>query len=140
MKNGILILLVLLSPLFGLCQLINVKVYNIQNFEHPLMKTDDAILLNKVTYLKAGNTDATFLFDLKENRFQRSVEGINEIYPIKKVKIMGDITEIDVDYGNGKIVNYLIKDDTEKIMFCRWVKDNKIRGWCDKNIEMKKEN
>jgi hypothetical protein len=121
-------------------QVISVQVKNIQNFEHPMMKTDDAILLDKVTYLGAGNVDVRFIFDLNEKKFSRLNEGKTDSLPIKSFKFIGDITEINVEYNKDLLVNYTISELNDKMMYCRWINEGKIRGWCDKNIEIKKEN
>lgn len=104
------------------------------------MKTDDAILLDKVTYLGAGNVDVRFIFDLNEKKFSRFNEGKTDSLPIKSFKFIGDITEINVEYNKDLLVNYTISELNDKMMYCRWINEGKIRGWCDKNIEIKKEN
>lgn len=140
MKKVITILFIIMFPTLIFGQTITVKVDNVQNFEHPLMKTDDAILLDKITYLNAGNTNVYFIFDFQQKKLERIIDGIKESLPIKNIRFIGEMVDIDVDYGNNKIVNYFIKDENEKIMLCRWIKDNKIKGWCDNNVEIKKEN
>lgn len=140
MKKVITILFIIMFPTLIFGQTITVKVDNVQNFEHPLMKTDDAILLDKITYLNAGNTNVYFIFDFQQKKLERIIDGIKESLPIKNIRFIGEMVDIDVDYGNNKIVNFFIKDENEKIMLCRWIKDNKIKGWCDNNVEIKKEN
>lgn len=140
MKKVITILFIIMFPTLIFGQTITVKVDNVQNFEHPLMKTDDAILLDKITYLNAGNTNVYFIFDFQQKKLERTIDGIKESLPIKNIRFIGEMVDIDVDYGNNKIVNFFIKDENEKIMLCRWIKDNKIKGWCDNNVEIKKEN
>jgi len=140
MKTIFFPICLLFLSLSSYSQVISVQVKNIQNFEHPMMKTDDAILLDKVTYLGAGNVDVRFIFDLNEKKFSRFNEGKTDSLPIKSFKFIGDITEINVEYNKDLLVNYTISELNDKMMYCRWINEGKIRGWCDKNIEIKKEN
>lgn len=114
---------------------LNVK--NIQNFEHPFMKTNDAIKENKIKYIDAGTTDSKHVFDLTQMTLYRNAGGILGNFEIVRKYNDESIFNVMVKFTNGQIANFIYQKESTGLytLYCRWVEKDKITGWFDSTLK-----
>jgi signal peptidase I len=109
-----------------------------QEFEHPIMSTNDAIKTNKIIYGESGIMDLDkYIIDLDKNKVTRiTPKGeIREFDIIKKEKdqtIFNILVKYrgkpDVQYVDVNLI-YQKENDNKNTLICRWIKDGKVYGW-----------
>ena len=68
-------------------------------------------------------------------------QGKTETYPIREIRRNSGVLEVDVLYSKTLLVNYFISkiENTDiDIILCRWIENDKVFGWADKDIKIKK--
>lgn len=139
MKKVIFLLLILTSSITnGQKYVINVD--RGQNFYHDSSySTIDAILLNKVNYLTSGQSNLIFTFDFDNMVFTRQ---FNDETPITKKmtknSYSNNFIDVLVDYSDGVRSYVVFKNDINYLFVSRIYEGNKITGWFDNNVEIKK--
>lgn len=139
MKHLLALSLLLLSLITN-AQKFTIYVDNGQQFEHDsTLSTTDAILLNKITYLTAGSTQLTYTFDFENMVMIREFKG-HEPTVKKMEKNYKSKNPIDVFvYYEDGVRNYTLLEISSKFVFIsRTYESDKITGWFDKDVEMKK--
>lgn len=143
MKKIIFILTSLLS-LNLYAQKTSLFISEVQNFEHPLMLTNDAIKQDKVTYTQYGKTDVTLFVDFDSKQLIRTINQFTDTLPIISIEKKEKNYDFNVFYNNKTVVNYVITESDystdKKRVICRWIEDDIIKGWDSRNSEIKKEN
>ena len=139
MKKVIFLLLILTSLITnGQKYVINVD--RGQNFYHDSSySTIDAILLNKVNYLTSGHSNLIFTFDFDNMVFTRQ---FNDETPITKKmtknSYSNNFIDVLVDYSDGVRSYVVFKNDSNYLFVSRTYEGNKITGWFDDTVEIKK--
>lgn len=118
-------------------QVYELSVKNIQNFEHPIMKTNDAIRQNKIVYIDAGTTNSSHIFDLDKMKLFRNANGITGEFDIIEKSFDKCIFSATVKFTNGQFANYTYQKESEKnfTLYCRWLEGDKISGWFDTTLK-----
>jgi len=132
----ILLLVLITNNIFS--QSYTIKVTEVQNFNHELMNTLTAVKENKIEYKENGITNSTYSFDLTDRKLVRNMDGIKGDFEIVKIYKTEHYFDVDVKFTNGIVANYMLCDvlDTKnKTLICRWVSDNKIKGWFDVDVK-----
>jgi len=142
MKKISVLVVFLLSSVLSFSQVFNIKLGVIQNFEHPQMLTNQAILEKKVTYLDKGYVNSTYSFDLTKKILLRNRNGEIGEFPIVRTHNSGGLFDVDVLFSNGQVANFTLTqvDETDdKMLVCRWIENNSIviKGWYDKKVDVK---
>ena len=141
MKNLFIVLLLILSNVVS-AQKVEVSLSQFQSFYHEKnVETNVAIKENSVTYTEAYYTDTKLIFDLDKKTLTKMSQGKTETYPIREIRRNSDVLEVDVLYSKTLLVNYFISkiENTDKdIILCRWIENDKVFGWADKDIKIKK--
>jgi hypothetical protein len=143
MKKVLFSILFTISSLYGNSQKYVVEVSSIQNFEHPLMLTNDAIQMDSIVYSSSGNTGkSTYIFDLKNKKLHRNMNGLIGTFDILIIGKNNGIFHVQVFFPDTNIKAYYTLTEVNsknKMLVCRWTTDNKIVGWFDNNVKIKKE-
>jgi hypothetical protein len=102
-----------------------------QQFEHDIMTTNQAIFENKILYTVCGTTKSSYVFDLKNMRLYRDMDGVKDEFEI--VNILDDRTlfSVYVKFSDEQYAYYIYQDEDDgtRTLFCRWIENNKISGW-----------
>lgn len=142
MKNTIVTLLLTLFLTNSFSQTLEVSLSHFQSFYHSKdLETNEAIKEQSITYTESYYTDAKLDFDLTKKIFVMKSATQKDTFNIREVRRNSDVVEVDVIYPNNLLVNYFIsKIPSEKrnVILCRWVEGDKIVGWADKFIKVKK--
>ena len=143
MKKLILLLSVFFS-LSSFAQKYVVTIDTVQKFQHDTsLSITTAINLNKVSYLSSSTTDLKYTFDLDNMLMYRQYksETINLLKIIKVVNTPNNLMEVYVLFDDG-IKNYLITRNLEMtnkyVFMSREQEEDKIVGWFDPTVEIKK--
>lgn len=141
MKNLFLFILLVSSKLV-FAQKVEVTLSQFQSFYHDKnVETNLAIKENSINYTEAFYTDTKLIFDLEKKILVKVVDSKVETYPIREIRRNSDVLEVDVLYSPTLLVNYFvskIENSHQDIILCRWVEKDKIFGWADINIKIKK--
>lgn len=133
------VLLLCSTLLFG--QRVEVSLSHFQSFYHDKnVETNYAVKTNKISYTDAYYTDDRLIFDLDNKVLIQIKKDVSDTLKIREVRRNSDVMEVDVIYPNPLLVNYFLSTTTDNtpIILCRWVKDDKIVGWADKYIKVKR--
>lgn len=140
MKKLFTVGMVLISFLsYGQTYTINVDFG--QQFDHDSSySTNDAIKNNKINYLNSGSTNLTFVFDFDKMTASRQFNGedavVNKI--IVNTSDKTNIVNVFVKYDDG-IRNYTVfKNENEYFFVSRTYEENKLTGWFDNSVKIKK--
>jgi hypothetical protein len=102
------------------------------------MNTLTAVKENKIEYKENGITNSTYDFNLTDRKLVRNMDGIKGDFEIVKIYKTEHYFDVDVKFTNGIVANYMlcnVLDTKNKTLICRWVSDNKIKGWFDVDVK-----
>jgi len=135
--------MLVLSTIYSQSQKMTFYVNEIQNFEHPIMTTNEAIIKDKVTYLIYGSTNLSLTIDTNKKMLVRRINNLIDTLPIVKFEKNSEKCDFNVLYKK-KLFNYVILSDKSNLemrrIVCRWIEDDKVKGWDSKESKIKKEN
>jgi hypothetical protein len=130
--------------MFGFSQTYQVYIDTVQNFKHDSsLTTSEAILLNRITYLNGSTNNLEIIFDLDKNIMTWKIQDgkIHQLEIIKRVPTPENLMEVYVKYNTG-VLNYVLtqnKDIYENyVLMCREIDGDKVVGWFDPTIKIKK--
>jgi len=108
-----------------------VKIKWAQQFEHDIMTTNQAIFENKIVYTVYGTTKSRYIFDLKNMRLYRNMDGTKDEFEIVKILEDRTLCSVYVKFSDEQYAYYIYQDEDDgtRTLFCRWVENNKISGW-----------
>lgn len=143
MKN-LLLSLILGLPFVGLSQSFIINVDTVQNFTHDTSYSiTQSVSLNKINYTKAQTTNLNFTFDFKSKtvtwQYGNGQIDVNNILKVNSLETNG--FDVWVEYGDGYVNYLLIKNNDSKndyVFLRRKFEDDKIVGWFDPTIKLKK--
>ena len=135
--------MLVLSTIYSQSQEMIFYVNEIQNFEHPIMTTNEALIKDQVTYLTYGSTNLLLTIDPNKKMLVRKINNQIDTLTITMFEKTVEKYNFNVLYQNQRF-NYVILLDKNNFdisrIVCRWVEDNKVRGWDSKESKLKKEN
>ena len=121
-----------------------IYVDTVQQFEHdPKYTINQAIGLEKIKYTSSSTTQLKYVFDLDSLTMTRQyrTDPINLLKIIKITRNPNNLMEVYVVFDDG-VRNYLLTEDKNTkngyVFVSRTIDDNKVSGWFDSNIEIKK--
>jgi len=136
-------IMLVLSTMYSRSQKMIFYVTEIQNFEHPIMTTNEAIIKDQVSYLTHGLTNLQLTVDTNKKMLIRKINNSIDTLPIIKFEKKIEKYNFNVLYQK-KMFNYVILLDNSNLeisrVICRWVEDKKVKGWDSKESQIKKEN
>jgi hypothetical protein len=142
MKKIISLLFFTLSVTLVVGQKIEVELSHFQLFSHDKnLETNYAIKNNKVSYGDAFYTNTRLIFDLKKKYMIKTCDNQSDTLLIREIRRNSDVLEVDVIFPDPLLVNYFLtttKKNKEDILVCRWIEGDKIVGWADKFIKIKR--
>lgn len=139
MKTLLLSLVFLPLTIFG--QKITFFVDEGQHFSHDsTLTTTEAFQSDAIKYLKSGKTNLTFTFDFENKIVLRQFQNLSADTCRMIANYSNSINLIDVmvEYSDG-IRNYTVYRNGASLLFMsRTYVDDKLTGWFDPVVEMKK--
>jgi hypothetical protein len=139
MKN--ILLLLLLAPLSVFSQKFTFVIDEGQHFSHDsTMTTTEAFQNDSIKYLKSGKTNLTFTFDFEMGIVTRQFQNLtpDTCKIVSNLSNQINLIDVMVEFSDG-LRNYTIFRNGSSLLFMsRTYERDKLTGWFDPVVEIKK--